>query len=142
MAVVVRLPLQWATCCINLIQSHIMVYDSKQHTFEEIDYEDSRQIFVPLARILPQVLRYSGFYDARKDVKPCLTQWNVLHPSKGNHYMQDDTKSCGAYALKYVEAILKGKMETGFDDKEAKKYRTNVAMTIYGFSTDEDTLEK
>lgn len=138
--VVVNMPLHWVTCCVNLLESYIMIYDSNQHTLETNDFEERRQFFIPLSRILPQVLKYAGFYDARPEVRPCLTQWRVEHPEGDNLYMQNNNENCVAYALKYVEAILTGKIEERFDAKELKKYRTHLSKSVYNFSTDESTL--
>ncbi|XP_057807888.1 uncharacterized protein LOC131022419 isoform X2 [Salvia miltiorrhiza] len=128
----------WITLCINLKETCVIVYGSQQHVWNKQDYEISKQNKVLLARLLPHVLEYAGFFDARKYVTKSLNQWKIDHPEEVNIYELTDDVNCGPFALKFAEVILTGKWEHGFDTKSLKKYMHDMAMNVYGFSTNFD----
>lgn len=134
-------PRHWLTCCLNLAKGYIVLYDSLQPDYQESDYEQRKAYFTPLARIVPQILKYIGYYDCRREFKPKWKQWNIYFPMKDeNPYTQCDGKSCGSFALKYVEMILTKTYELPFDKEAVKAYRLHVAQSIFNFSTDDSTI--
>ncbi|XP_057790689.1 uncharacterized protein LOC131007789 [Salvia miltiorrhiza] len=133
---VCELESHWVTFSVNFIKSAITIYDSTQRKLDDTDYAVRKTFFTPLARMLPQILKYSGFYDERKEVKPKLTEWRFAYLESGNVYKQTDTKSGGAYALKYAEMILTKQHLPSFEKKDVEKLCVDVAATIYKFSTE------
>lgn len=142
MVMVCHLPSDhWATIIVDMTAGFVMIYDPLERIFEEKHYEERKETLIPLVRIFPQILKYTGFYDHRKELQPMFRQWKYYYPRETNPYQQDDNTNCGPIALKYVEFLMTHNKEEPFKRAEIGTYRAHIARTIYQFSTDEDTIE-
>lgn len=130
----------WATCELDLVNCKLELWDSKQHIFEDIHYEIRTTAFTPVARIVPQVLKYMRFYDNRPGVKPTYSQWPLSFPVQ-NVIKQSDSESCGPIALKYAVCLLQGVAVKKMTKKDVQEWRNHIAECIYNFSTDGSTIE-
>lgn len=97
----------WATCVLDLVQFTVEIWDSNQHKFTDFIWRLRTKVFMPVVRIIPQVLKYVGFYDNREGLIPVYSQWLHYHPDK-NVIKQPDSSSCGPLALKYAKNTLRG----------------------------------
>lgn len=123
------------------LKALVTLYDSFEHVFDQQHYDDRKKFLIPLVRIFPQILKYTGFYENRRDLQPCFKQWKFKYPGKENPYTQNDDHSCGPFALKYVEFLMtKEKDPLLKQQKDIEKYRAHIARTIYEFSNDEETI--
>lgn len=131
----------WATCIIDLTQYTLEIWDSKQHIFHTHHLQLRSEAFEPVARIVPQVLKYTKFYERRLGVVPIYLQWEH-HIPEVNRIKQDeyDSSSCGPLALLYAENRLKGVADQKMTTDDIQKYRNRIAESIFKFSTDGSTF--
>ncbi|KAH6778884.1 hypothetical protein C2S52_010121 [Perilla frutescens var. hirtella] len=65
---------QWVTCVVSITEHTIAIYDSTWANWTEEIKKSRINFFVPLARILPQLLKYCGYWDCRIDLQPKYTE--------------------------------------------------------------------
>ncbi|KAL3640275.1 hypothetical protein CASFOL_015243 [Castilleja foliolosa] len=72
-----------------------------------IDLRENRYLkTLSLRRILPVILKASGFYRVRKDLKPVFREWDLRFADKDYCFRQEDILSCGPFALKLMEVLV------------------------------------
>lgn len=130
----------WFACLIDLRECFITIYDSNQKKWTPKIKRQRKTFFIPLLCILPQVLKFCGFWNCRTKLKPKFTQWTFTCPDDDSLYVQEDSTSCGLFALKFVEAIILGNITRALNTKYIAAYRTHLAKTIFAWSTDSSTL--
>ncbi|KAL6540468.1 hypothetical protein OROMI_024351 [Orobanche minor] len=128
----------WGTLLLDLKRQTIWLYDSMAWKFDYHHVCNRRDVFLPMTRIVPQILKRIGYYELHRVKKPRLAQWDLCFPSpKKNTYKQNDSTNCGLYALKYVEHLisrtsLPKSLKT---ERDLILYRAHIARTIYAHST-------
>ncbi|KAL6518016.1 hypothetical protein OROMI_033717 [Orobanche minor] len=128
----------WGTLLLDLKRQTIWLYDSMAWKFDYHHVSNRRDVFLPMTRIVPQILKRIGYYELHRVKKPRLAQWDLCFPSpKKNTYKQNDSTNCGLYALKYVEHLisrtsLPKSLKT---ERDLIMYRAHIARTIYAHST-------
>ncbi|XP_057790869.1 uncharacterized protein LOC131007979 [Salvia miltiorrhiza] len=132
----------WATCLVNFTDHELTIYDSNQHKFDDIHLDIRQCAFLPICRIIPQILKKIGYYEKR-NVDGKYTEWIYSYPYDGsNNLKQLDSVSCGVLSIKYVEMMLTGKfVEKNMSKAGLKTFREKIAESIYKFSTDASTFE-
>ncbi|KAH6780439.1 hypothetical protein C2S52_011676 [Perilla frutescens var. hirtella] len=130
----------WVTCVVSFIEHVIAFYDSTWHNWTKEIRQSRINFFAPLTRILPQLLKYCGYWDCRKDLQPKYTEWKMKIVERAGVYKQNDGVNCGLYALKFVEMLMTNTIMPQPTDKEMEGYRSHMAHTVFRFSTDENTL--
>ena len=92
-------------------------------------------------RIIPLLLHRSGFYSERRDLPAIHQELGFFERKKEHSFHQQDSYSCGPYALFTIEGILKNWAELKSAEKHMRgPYREKLVYTMYRFSTDSDTL--
>ncbi|KAH6756685.1 hypothetical protein C2S53_001087 [Perilla frutescens var. hirtella] len=148
---VAHLDSHWVTCFVSFSDHLIILYDSTWHNWakqiKQSRHNWAKQIrqsrinyFTPLTHILPQLLKYCGFWDCRQDLQAKYTHWKIKTVKGDGIYKQTDGVSCGVYELKFVEMLMSNSRMPQPTDNELEAYRSHVAYTIFRFSTDENTL--
>ncbi|KAL6530954.1 hypothetical protein OROHE_014436 [Orobanche hederae] len=130
----------WGTLLMDFKKQKLVLYDSFQWIFEDHNITNRKDIFLPIARLLPQILKEIGYFEHHRIKKPILTQWELTLPHKTkNPFKQQGDVKCGLYALKYVEHILSSTPLAKHlrNELDAHNYRDHVARTIYAHNTDE-----
>ncbi|KAL6526211.1 hypothetical protein OROMI_029851 [Orobanche minor] len=128
----------WGTLLLDLKRQTIWLYDSMAWKFDYHHVCNRRDVFLPMTRIVPQILKRIGYYELHRVNKPRLAQWDLCFPSpKKNNYKQNDSTNCGLYALKYVEHLISRTslpkcLKT---ERDLLLYRAHIARTIYAHST-------
>ncbi|KAL6578465.1 hypothetical protein OROMI_010793 [Orobanche minor] len=128
----------WGTLLLDLKRQTIWLYDSMAWKFDYHHICNRRDVFLPMTRIVPQILKRIGYYELHRVKKPRLAQWDLCFPSpKKNNYKQNDSTNCGLYALKYVEHLISRTslpkcLKT---ERDLLLYRAHIARTIYAHST-------
>ncbi|KAL6574247.1 hypothetical protein OROHE_001151 [Orobanche hederae] len=133
----------WGTVLLDLKRQKIWLYDSMAWKFDYHHICNRRDVFLPMMRIVPQILKRIGYFDRHRVKSPQLAQWELCFPSpKKNSFKQMDSANCGLYALKYVEQLIsKTKMPKSLKrDRELILYRDHIARSIYAHSTAEPTV--
>ncbi|KAL6577360.1 hypothetical protein OROMI_011636 [Orobanche minor] len=133
----------WGTVLLDLKRQKIWLYDSMAWKFDYHYICNRRDVFLPMMRIVPQILKRIGYFDRHRVKSPQLAQWELCFPSpKKNSFKQMDSANCGLYALKYVEQLIsKTKMPKSLKtDRELIMYRDHIARSIYAHSTAEPTV--
>ncbi|KAL6541115.1 hypothetical protein OROMI_024998 [Orobanche minor] len=133
----------WGTVLLDLKRQKIWLYDSMAWKFDYHHICNRREVFLPMMRIVPQILKRIGYFDRHRVKSPQLAQWELCFPSpKKNSFKQMDSANCGLYALKYVEQLIsKTKMPKSLKtDRELILYRDHIARSIYAHSTTEPTV--
>lgn len=125
----------WVVCKLNLTSCTIHLFDSLQHTFTNKSRNQRVVDTGPLAHIVPVLLKSSGFWEHRMDLRPRLTRWPVKIPKQTNAFVQTHSHSCGPFALMNVEAILTGRMSPNGAQERILAYRQHIAHTIFRFSS-------
>ncbi|KAL6571363.1 hypothetical protein OROHE_003006 [Orobanche hederae] len=133
----------WGTVLLDLKRQKIWLYDSMAWKFDYHHICNRRDVFLPMMRVVPQILKRIGYFDRHRVKSPQLAQWELCFPSpKENSFKQMDSANCGLYALKYVEQLIsKTKMPKSLKtDRELILYRDHIARSIYAHSTAEPTV--
>ncbi|KAL6559044.1 hypothetical protein OROHE_006413 [Orobanche hederae] len=133
----------WGIVLLDLKRQKIWLYDSMAWKFDYHHICNRRDVFLPMMRIVPQILKRIGYFDRHRVKSPQLAQWELCFPSpKKNSFNQIDSANCGLYALKYVEQLIsKTKMPKSLKtDRELILYRDHIARSIYAHSTEEPTV--
>ncbi|KAH6817940.1 hypothetical protein C2S51_001543 [Perilla frutescens var. frutescens] len=131
-----HLPGHWVAVVVYLNEHTIGIFDSTQHNWTRADADARKEFMKPLARILHQMLKYCGFWEARSELVPKYTQWTIKFSRAEDTLMQQESTSCGIFALLHVEQLLTGKMHNNMSILDVKKYRSKLARLIFKFSTD------
>lgn len=89
---------------------------------------------------MSQLLKYIMFYDLHDSLNmhPKYTEW-VIKFAFGPKLLPY-SKSCGLYALKYVELLLSEEIGVNMTLGDFAKYTAKLSKTIYKFSTDNDVV--
>lgn len=130
----------WVTCSANLEKNFITMYDGTMRRWTDNEKRSRIAFMIPMLRILPQVLKFSGFWECRTNLEPKYTQWAFTIPEQDNILVQNDGVNCGPFALKYVEALMSGCIAPKLTTKDLQTYCKYLAKTIFSWSTDENTL--
>ncbi|KAH6794846.1 hypothetical protein C2S52_005323, partial [Perilla frutescens var. hirtella] len=80
----------WLTCVVSLPEHLIAFYDSTWHNWTKEIRQSRINFFAPLARILPQLLKYCGYWDCRKELQPKYTEWRIKTVESAGVYKQND----------------------------------------------------
>lgn len=140
---VCHLPGHWVTCRVDFETSSITVYDSFQKEWTDETMHEMRLRFTPLLRVLPQVLKFTKFYELHNSLNAShakYTEWQLKFPEGEPAFRQDDSSSCGPFSLMYVESLLTGHLAPKVTKKDLQKYRSKIAENIFMFSTSKDTI--
>ncbi|KAL6540480.1 hypothetical protein OROMI_024363 [Orobanche minor] len=128
----------WGTLLMDLKRQTIWLYDSMAWKFDYHHVCNRRDVFLPMTRIVPQILKRIGYYELHRVKKPQLAQWDLCFPSpKKNTFKQNDSTNCGLYALKYVEHLISRTSipKSLKTERDLILYRAHIARTIYAHST-------
>ncbi|KAL6540692.1 hypothetical protein OROMI_024575 [Orobanche minor] len=128
----------WGTLLLDLKRQTIWLYDSMAWKFDYHHVCNRRDVFLPMTRIVPQILKRIGYYELHRVKKPRLSQWDLCFPSpKKNTFKQNDSTNCGLYALKYVEHLISRTSipKSLKTERDLILYRAHIARTIYAHST-------
>ncbi|XP_052171715.1 uncharacterized protein LOC127787690 [Diospyros lotus] len=95
----------WFLIKISLKNKILFLYDSSAKS------EDSRRIRVaavtPLAKLLPIILKSSGYYKHVSATTTSDREWDVEGTDPHKVPQQVDSASCGCFVIKYIEDILR-----------------------------------
>lgn len=117
----------------------MVLWDTNQEKFTDHIELLRRQVFRPLGRIFPQLLKYIN-YNQGKSIR--FTEWKLeFEPMGPDRILQDDSCSCGPLALKVMENRLCDKRDVPMNLDAIESWRTHIAQTIYEYSTDGSTLQ-
>ncbi|KAL6544637.1 hypothetical protein OROMI_023499 [Orobanche minor] len=72
----------WGTLLMDFKKQKLVLYDSFQWIFEDHHITNRKDIFLPIARLLPQTLKEIGYFEHHRIKKPILTQWELTLPPK------------------------------------------------------------
>ncbi|KAL6507805.1 hypothetical protein OROGR_024000 [Orobanche gracilis] len=128
----------WGTLLLDLKRQTIWLYDSMAWKFDYHHVCNRRDVFLPMTRIVPQILKRIRYYELHRVKKPQFAQWDLCFPSPNkNIFKQNDSTNCGLYALKYVEHLISRTsipkcLKT---ERDLILYRAHIARTIYAHST-------
>ncbi|KAL6566311.1 hypothetical protein OROGR_001926 [Orobanche gracilis] len=128
----------WGTLLLDLKRQTIWLYDSMAWKFDYHHVCNIRDVFLPMTRIVPQILKRIGYYELHRVKKPQFAQWDLCFPSpKKNTFKQNDSTNCGLYALKYVEHLISRTSipKSLKTERDLILYRANITRTIYAHST-------
>ncbi|KAL6555230.1 hypothetical protein OROGR_006488 [Orobanche gracilis] len=128
----------WGTLLLDLKRQTIWLYDSMAWKFDYHHVCNRRDVFLPMTRIVPQILKRIGYYELHRVKKPQFAQWDLCFPSpKKNTFKQNDSTNCGLYALKYIEHLISRTSipKSVKTERDLILYRAQIARTIYAHST-------
>ncbi|KAL6565322.1 hypothetical protein OROGR_002273 [Orobanche gracilis] len=128
----------WGTLLLDLKRQTIWLYDFMAWKFDYHHVCNRRDVFLPMTRIVPQILKRIGYYELHRVKKPQFAQWDLCFPSpKKNTFKQNDSTNCGLYALKYVEHLISRTSipKSLKTERDLILYRAQIARTIYAHST-------
>ncbi|KAL6567801.1 hypothetical protein OROGR_001469 [Orobanche gracilis] len=128
----------WGTLLLDLKRQTIWLYDSMAWKFDYHHVRNRKDVFLPMTRIVPQILKRIGYYELHRVKKPQFAQWDLCFPSpKKNTFKQNDSTNCGLYALKYVEHLISRTSipKSLKTERDLILYRAQIARTIYAHST-------
>ncbi|KAL6577451.1 hypothetical protein OROMI_011727 [Orobanche minor] len=128
----------WGTLLLDLKRQTICLYDSMAWKFDYHHVCNRRDVFLPMTRVVPQILKRIGYYELHRVKKTRLAQWDLCFPSpKKNTFKQNDSTNCGLYALKYVEHLISRTSipKSLKTERDLILYRAHIARTIYAHST-------
>ncbi|KAL6559645.1 hypothetical protein OROGR_004762 [Orobanche gracilis] len=129
----------WVLLRIHLEESIICMHDSlakeEQKTWLNLRGRQATR----LSRLIPIVLRETGFYERRLDITP-VDSFRVVAAIKDEHYIQDDATSCGAFAIRTLESLIQESFSHGKTETDIYAFRGRMARAIWRFSDDADSV--
>ncbi|KAL6536918.1 hypothetical protein OROHE_012502 [Orobanche hederae] len=67
----------WGTLLLDLKRQTIWLYDSMAWKFDYHHVCNRRDVFLPMTRIVPQILKRIGYYELHRVKKPQFAQWDL-----------------------------------------------------------------
>ncbi|KAL3627240.1 hypothetical protein CASFOL_028603 [Castilleja foliolosa] len=87
-----------------------------------------------LRRILPAILKASGFYKVRKDLKPVFREWDLRFADKDYCFIQEHGVSYGPFSLKMMEVLVSRRALPYITEQNIDLIRRSIAERIFSYS--------
>lgn len=100
----------WATLVINIKEQKFVIHELKSWNFKRANLyrEEMKNISLPVARLVPQIMKAIGYFETHNIMNPQYAQWEMAfgpHSGRDAHYEKDNT-DCTLYCMKYLERFL------------------------------------
>ncbi|KAL6513727.1 hypothetical protein OROHE_019587 [Orobanche hederae] len=81
----------WGTVILDLKRQKNWLYDSMAWKFDYHHISNRRDVFLPMTRIVAQILKRIGYFERHRVKNPQFAQWKLCFPStKKNAFKQMD----------------------------------------------------
>ncbi|KAL3614990.1 hypothetical protein CASFOL_040651 [Castilleja foliolosa] len=119
---------------IDLVRCEVWIFDSMAICTTKAQRENRYLKTLSLRRILPAILKASGFYRVRKDLKPVFREWDLRFADKDYCFRQEDILSCGPFALKLMEVLVSRRALPYITEGNIGLIRSSIAERIFSYS--------
>ncbi|KAL3651498.1 hypothetical protein CASFOL_004500 [Castilleja foliolosa] len=119
---------------IDLVRCEVWIFDSMAICTNKAQRENRYLKTLSLRRILPAILKASGFYRVRKDLKPVFREWDLRFADKDYCFRQEDILSCGPFALKLMEVLVSRRALPYITEANIGLIRSSIAERIFSYS--------
>ncbi|KAL3642914.1 hypothetical protein CASFOL_013729 [Castilleja foliolosa] len=119
---------------IDLVRCEVWIFDSMAICTDKAQRKNRYLKTLSLRRILPAILKASGFYRVRKDLKPVFREWDLRFAVKDYCFRQEDILSCGPFALKMMEVLVSRRALPYITEKNIGLIRSSIAERIFSYS--------
>ncbi|KAL3648226.1 hypothetical protein CASFOL_007650 [Castilleja foliolosa] len=119
---------------IDLVKCEVWIFDSMAITTNKDQRENRYLKTLSLRRILPVILKASGFYDVGKDLKPVFREWDLCFADKDYCFIQEHGVSCGPFALKMMEVLVSRRALPYITEQNIDLIRRSIAERIFSYS--------
>ncbi|KAL3615840.1 hypothetical protein CASFOL_040134 [Castilleja foliolosa] len=119
---------------IDLVKCEVWIFDSMAICTDKSQRENRYLKTLSLRRILPAILKASGFYKVRKDLKPVYREWDLRFADKDYCFRQEEILSCGPFALKMMEVLVSRRELPYITEDNIGSIRRSIAERIFSYS--------
>ncbi|KAL3621727.1 hypothetical protein CASFOL_034387 [Castilleja foliolosa] len=126
---------------IDLVKCEVWIFDSMAITTNKAQRENRYLKTLSLRRILPAILKDSGFYDVR-NLKPVFREWDLRFAYKDYCFIQEDSVSCEPFALKMMVVLVSRRALPYITEENMKFIRRSIAERIFSYSKPAKKPEK
>ncbi|KAL3652708.1 hypothetical protein CASFOL_002389 [Castilleja foliolosa] len=119
---------------IDLVKCEVWIFDSMAICTDKSQRENRYLKTLSLRRILPAILKASGFYKVRKDLKPVYREWDLRFADKDYCFRQEEILSCGPFALKMMEVLVSRRALPYITEDNIGSIRRSIAERIFSYS--------
>ncbi|KAL3628052.1 hypothetical protein CASFOL_028154 [Castilleja foliolosa] len=119
---------------IDLVRCEVWIFDSMAICTTKAKRENRYLKTLSLRHILPAILKASGFYRVRKDLKPVFREWDLRFADKDYCFRQEDILSCGPFALKLMEVLVSRRALPYITEGNIGLIRSSIAERIFSYS--------
>ncbi|KAL3618937.1 hypothetical protein CASFOL_037165 [Castilleja foliolosa] len=119
---------------IDLVRCEVWIFDSMAICTDKSQRENRYLKTLSLRRILPAILKASGFYRVRKDLKPVFREWDLRFADKDYCFRQEDILSCGPFALKMMDVLVSRRALPYITEQNIGLIRSSIAERIFSYS--------
>ncbi|KAL3655985.1 hypothetical protein CASFOL_000381 [Castilleja foliolosa] len=119
---------------IDLVRCEVWIFDSMAICTVKSQRENRYLKTLSLRRILPAILKASGFYRVRKDLKPVFREWDLRFADKDYCFRQEDILSCGPFALKMMDVLVSRRALPYITEQNIGLIRSSIAERIFSYS--------
>ncbi|KAL3619677.1 hypothetical protein CASFOL_034589 [Castilleja foliolosa] len=118
---------------IDLVKCEVWIFDSMAISTDKEQRENRYLKTLSLRRILPAILKASGFYDVRKDLKPVFREWDLRFADKDYCFRQEKIVSCGPFAFKLMEVLVSRRALPYITEDNIGLIRRSIAERIFSY---------
>ncbi|KAL3643394.1 hypothetical protein CASFOL_014209 [Castilleja foliolosa] len=119
---------------IDLVRCEVWIFDSMAICTTKAQRENRYLKTLSLRRILPAIIKASGFYRVRKDLKPVFREWDLRFADKDYCFRQEDILSCRPFALKLMEVLVSRRALPYITEGNIGLIRSSIAERIFSYS--------
>ncbi|KAL3647097.1 hypothetical protein CASFOL_008065 [Castilleja foliolosa] len=119
---------------IDLVKCEVWIFDSMAICTDKSQRENRYLKILSLRRILPAILKASGFYKVRKDLKPVYREWDLRLADKDYCFRKEEILSCGPFALKMMEVLVSRRALPYITEDNIGSIRRSIAERIFSYS--------
>ncbi|KAL3625287.1 hypothetical protein CASFOL_030741 [Castilleja foliolosa] len=117
----------------------VWIFDSMAISTDKEQRENRYLKTLSLRRILPAILKASGFYKVRKDLKPVNREWDLRFADKDYCFRQEKIVSCGPFASKLMEVLVSRRALPYIAEDNIGLIRRSIAERIFSYSKPANT---
>ncbi|KAL3639604.1 hypothetical protein CASFOL_017511 [Castilleja foliolosa] len=119
---------------IDLVKCEVWIFDSMAICTDKSQRENRYLKTLSLRRILPAILKASGFYKVHKNLKPVYREWDLRFADKDYCFRQEEILSCGPFALKMMEVLVSRRALPYIPEDNIGSITRSIVERVFSYS--------